>query len=127
MKHNKPHSFESNSTLIKSISAAQRFDSRENPTVQPSAGKHFTAHLPKLGTFRVIISSGASTGTKEAVELRDGDAHAYSGRGVQNAVSNVETIIAPSLIDNGLRVDTDQKRIDQHLNILDGTKNKERL
>lgn len=59
--------------------------------------------------------------------MRDGDADVYGGRGVLSAVSNVEKVIAPSLIASELRVDTDQKQIDQLLKSLDGTKNKQKL
>ncbi|KAJ5171420.1 uncharacterized protein N7500_004203 [Penicillium coprophilum] len=79
------------------------------------------------GTFRAIVPSGASTGANEALELRDGDASAYGGRGVQKAVSNVGLVIGPALVKSGLKVDTDQKRIDSFLKNLDGTKNKAKL
>ena len=80
-----------------------------------------------LGTFRAIVPSGASTGANEAVELRDGDPSKYGGKSVEKAVSNVENIIAPALIKSGLRVATDQKKIDEFLNSLDGTKTKAKL
>lgn len=79
------------------------------------------------GNFRAIVPSGASTGANEAVELRDGDSSKYGGKSVEKAVSNVEYIISPALIKSGLRVDTDQKKIDELLNSLDGTKNKAKL
>lgn len=81
----------------------------------------------KPGTFRAIVPSGASTGTNEAVELRDGDSTQYGGKGVKKAISNVENIIAPVLVKSGLRVDTDQKKIDDLLKSLDGTSNKSNL
>lgn len=79
------------------------------------------------GIFRAIVPSGASTGTNEAVELRDGDLSQYGGKSVNKAVSNVENIIAPALVQSGLRVDTNQKKIDELLKSLDGTKNKANL
>lgn len=81
----------------------------------------------RSGNFSAIVPSGASTGANEAVELRDGDPHKYGGKSVEKAVWNVENIIAPALIKSGLRVETDQKKIDQLLNSLDGTKNKAKL
>ncbi|OQD82475.1 hypothetical protein PENANT_c021G03220 [Penicillium antarcticum] len=72
-----------------------------------------------VGTFRAIVPSGAFTGANEAIELRDGDAFAYGGLGVQKAVSNVGLVIGPVLVESGLNVNTDQKRIDQILQNLD--------
>ncbi|KAJ5392056.1 hypothetical protein N7509_007546 [Penicillium cosmopolitanum] len=106
--------------MIRSIHAAQRLDSRGCPTVQVEL-------TTEKGTFRAIVPSGASTGINEAVELRDGDESAYGGRGVQGAVLNIQNVIGPSLLESNFRVDTDQKKIDQFLKELDGTKNKERL
>ncbi|KAJ5443479.1 uncharacterized protein N7458_007351 [Penicillium daleae] len=100
--------------MISSLHAAQRLDSRGNPTVQV-----------ELTTEKV--PSGASTGTHEAVELRDGDDSAYGGRGVKRAVSNIENVIGPELVMSDFRVDTDQKKIDHFLKALDGTKNKAKL
>ncbi|KAJ6003207.1 hypothetical protein N7451_005754 [Penicillium sp. IBT 35674x] len=106
--------------MIRSIHATQRLDSRGNPTVQVDL-------TTGRGTFRAIVPSGASTGAKEAIELRDGDKSAYGGHGVQKAVSNVELIIGPALVRSGLNVDTGQEKIDQLLENLDGTKNKAKL
>jgi enolase len=72
------------------------------------------------------VPSGASTGVHEAVELRDGDKSAYMGKGVLNAVKNVNEIIAPALIDSKIAV-TSQKEIDDFLIKLDGTPNKGKL
>lgn len=88
--------------------------------------QHFRVSL-RTGTFRATVPSGASTGTNEAVELRDTDSDLYGGRGVLQAISNVEKIIVPSLIGSGLRVDKDQRRIDELLITLDGSKKKEKL
>jgi enolase len=77
------------------------------------------------GTFgQAAVPSGASTGVHEALEMRDGDAGRYGGKGVQQAVSNVNSIIAPELV--GWDV-TDQAGIDAAMLELDGTPNKERL
>lgn len=73
---------------------------------------------------RAMVPSGASTGSKEAIELRDGDAKRYFGKGVLNAVRHVNTEIAKAVI--GLDVD-DQTLIDQTMIELDGTDNKGRL
>ena len=89
-------------------------DSRGNPTVE--------VEMLLEGNKRVIASvpSGASTGEREALELRDGDFNRYQGKGVLKAVSNVNTIIKPAIV--GL--DVDQTKIDSILLKLDGTKNK---
>jgi enolase len=73
---------------------------------------------------RAAVPSGASTGEHEAVELRDGDKERYSGKGVLNAVDNVNDKIADELIDFDV---LDQAGIDEFLINLDGTKNKENL
>ncbi|PVF94184.1 enolase [Serendipita vermifera] len=104
---------------ISKIHARQIFDSRGNPTVEVDL------HTDK-GRFRAAVPSGASTGVHEAVELRDGDKANYVGKGVSNAVKNVNETIAPALIDSGLTV-TQQKEIDALLLKLDGTPNKGKL
>jgi enolase len=105
-------------TDIVDIYAREILDSRGNPTVEveviTSEGVVGTAAVP----------SGASTGEREAVELRDGDKSRYQGKGVLKAVQNVNEIIAPEL--EGIDV-TEQKLIDEIMIDLDGTKNKERL
>ncbi|RAH70388.1 enolase [Aspergillus aculeatinus CBS 121060] len=106
--------------MIKAIKAAQRLDSRGNPTVQVDLT---TEH----GVFRAIVPSGASTGANEAVELRDSDPSNYGGKSVHKAIHNVESVIGPALIKSGLRVETDQRKIDELLIALDGTKNKANL
>src|SRR6185369_6545740 len=73
---------------------------------------------------RAAVPSGASTGTHEAIELRDGDPQVYLGKSVLKAVENVKTEIAQALI--GMDVE-DQKAIDQKMISLDGTENKARL
>ncbi|KAJ3203938.1 hypothetical protein HDU67_009853 [Dinochytrium kinnereticum] len=104
---------------ISKIHARQIFDSRGNPTVEVEV-------TTEQGTFRAAVPSGASTGVHEALELRDGDKGAYVGKGVLTAVSNVNAVIAPALINSGINV-ADQEAIDAFMIKLDGTKNKEKL
>ena len=105
-------------SLIADIQARQIFDSRGNPTVEVDL-------MTEDGHFgRAAVPSGASTGEHEAVELRDGDAERYMGKGVLQAVDNVNEEIAPELL--GFHV-YDQVEIDQFLIDLDGTSNKGRL
>ncbi len=101
---------------IEQIVAAEVLDSRGNPTVEATVilEDEFTSGS-------AIVPSGASTGEKEAVELRDGDKSRYGGKGVLKAVENVNSKIAPALI--GLDV-TDQRAIDMTMLELDGTPNK---
>ncbi|MFH0862778.1 MAG: phosphopyruvate hydratase [Candidatus Altiarchaeota archaeon] len=99
---------------IKSVKAREVLDSRGNPTVE--------VDLETVeGMFRAMVPSGASTGSHEAVELRDGDKSRYNGKGVLKAVGNVNNIIAPKV--KGFDV-TDQKGLDKLLIELDGTPNK---
>jgi enolase len=105
-------------TFIESISAQEVLDSRGNPTVAVQV------ELASGWTGEALVPSGASTGIHEAVELRDGDAGRYGGKGVLQAVSNVSEVIAPELI--GLDA-LDQAAIDARLCELDGTDNKGRL
>ena len=103
--------------LIESIIAREILDSRGNPTVEVEI------LLDDDTVSRAAVPSGASTGAFEAAELRDGDAR-YGGKGVMQAVGNVEDEIAPELL--GLEA-TDQRLIDQVMIDLDGTPNKSRL
>ncbi|MFO7166991.1 MAG: phosphopyruvate hydratase [Chloroflexota bacterium] len=106
------------STLIESITAREVLDSRGNPTVEVDV-------LLESGDLgRAIVPSGASTGAHEAIELRDGDAKRFGGKGVQKAVENVNQTIAEAL--EGLDA-ADQIGIDQALIELDGTPNKGKL
>jgi enolase len=105
-------------SLIMEIYAREVLDSRGNPTVEVEAWTE------NGGFGRAIVPSGASTGVFEAVELRDGDKSRYLGKGVINAVDNVNNIIADELI--GMEV-FDQIAIDQILIGLDGTPNKAKL
>ncbi len=105
-------------SLIESIHARQILDSRGNPTVEVDV---FT----ESGAFgRAAVPSGASTGSHEAVELRDGDKKKYMGKGVLKAVENVNTKIAAEVV--GFRV-FDQSLIDKIMIELDGTPNKGKL
>ena len=103
--------------LIESIIAREILDSRGNPTVEVEI------LLDDDTVARAAVPSGASTGAFEAAELRDGDDR-YGGKGVMQAVGNVEDEIAPELL--GLEA-TDQRLIDQVMIDLDGTPNKARL
>ena len=94
-------------------------DSRGNPTVEVDL------HTEK-GLFRASVPSGASTGVHEAVELRDKDSSKWVGKGVDQAIANVNNVIAPELIKSGIPV-TSQKEIDNFLIKLDGTPNKGKL
>lgn len=104
-------------TQIKKVHGREVLDSRGNPTVEVDV----TLDSGAFG--RAIVPSGASTGEHEAVELRDGGKR-YMGKGVQNAVKNVNTEIASTII--GLDA-ADQKSLDHKLIALDGTENKSRL
>jgi enolase len=103
---------------IKKLNALEILDSRGNPTVQVT----MTLESGASGTAKV--PSGASTGKREAVELRDGDEKRYGGKGVLKAVSNVLNIIQPAVV--GFDA-ADQAGLDEKMIKLDGTPNKERL
>ncbi|HNT51278.1 MAG TPA: phosphopyruvate hydratase [Cyclobacteriaceae bacterium] len=105
-------------SLIEGIHARQILDSRGNPTVEVDV-------VTESGAFgRAAVPSGASTGTHEAVELRDGDKKKYVGKGVLKAVDNVNSKIASEIV--GLDV-FDQNLIDKVMIELDGTANKGKL
>ncbi len=105
-------------TTIDAVSAREVLDSRGNPTIEVEV----TLFDGSWG--RAIVPSGASTGVHEALELRDGEAERYSGKGVLQAVANVNTQIAELLMGwDG----TEQRDIDLSLIELDGTDNKSRL
>jgi len=103
---------------ISRITAREILDSRGNPTVEVDV------ILDNGVIGRAAVPSGASTGSKEAVELRDGDKNRYLGKGVLKAVSNVNNIIAPELTGKNPE---DQREIDSLMIKLDGTDNKEKL
>ena len=103
---------------IEAIIAREILDSRGNPTVEVDVGL-------SDGSFgRAAVPSGASTGKYEAVELRDKRRKRYGGKGVEQAVKNVNGLIAPALLDMEA---TDQRLIDKTLIELDGTRNKAKL
>jgi enolase len=103
---------------IKDIRGREIIDSRGNPTVEADV-------FVESGAFgRAAVPSGASTGTREAVELRDGDKKRYMGKGVLKAVEHVNTVLRDALIGMDAR---DQAAIDQKMIELDGTENKGRL
>ncbi|HEV7199537.1 MAG TPA: phosphopyruvate hydratase, partial [Candidatus Limnocylindria bacterium] len=103
---------------IRRVHAREILDSRGNPTVEVEVT------LEGGVTGRAAVPSGASTGTHEAVELRDGDASRFGGKGVLRAVANVRGEIAGAVTG---RDATDQAGLDQALIDLDGTPNKARL
>ncbi|KNH04653.1 enolase [Perkinsela sp. CCAP 1560/4] len=104
-------------TLIQSVFAREIIDSRGNPTVEVEV-------TTNDGCFRSAVPSGASTGIYEACELRDDDRSRYNGKGVQTAIANIHQIISPALIGMDVR---EQEKIDEKMNILDGTQNKGKL
>src|SRR3954469_15245515 len=105
-------------TAIIDITAREILDSRGNPTVEVDV-------TLESGAFgRAAVPSGASTGAHEAVELRDGDASRYGGKGVQQAIANVEGEIFDAI---GGMDPTEQVRVDDVMIDLDGTPNKSRL
>ena len=103
--------------IISNIKARQVLDSRGNPTVEAEV------YLTNGGYGRAAVPSGASTGSGEALELRDGDKRYYGGKGVLKAVWNVNSKIADVLIDNS----ADPRYVDQIMLDLDGTDNKSNL
>lgn len=107
-----------NATEIQDIRAREILDSRGNPTIEADV------ILADGSMGRAAAPSGASTGSREALELRDGDKSRYLGKGVIKAVSNVNSQIRGALIENDA---TDQQAIDNRLIELDGTENKDNL
>jgi enolase len=105
-------------SAITGVYAREILDSRGNPTIEVEV------QLESGAWGRAAVPSGASTGKREAVELRDGDAQRYNGKGVQQAVRNVEETIAPEV--DGMEA-SEQAAIDQALLELDATPNKSAL
>jgi enolase len=105
-------------TRIKSLHAREILDSRGNPTLEAEV------RLDSGAFGRAAVPSGASTGAREAIELRDGDPKRFLGRGVQGAVNNVNGVIARALA--GFDA-ADQEVLDRRLIELDGTPNKGKL
>lgn len=103
---------------ISLVKAREILDSRGNPTIEVDIEL-------KNGAFgRAVVPSGASTGTQEAVELRDNNKKRFHGKGVQTVVDNVTKIIAPEIVG----IDSlEQRKIDHLLIALDGTKNNSKL
>ena len=100
-------------SLITKVHARQIFDSRGNPTIEVDV-------TTSQGLFRAAVPSGASTGIFEALELRDGDAKAYMGKGVSKAIANVNAVIGPALLGKDA---SDQKALDELMvQVLDGSK-----
>jgi len=102
---------------IKDLHAREVLDSRGNPTIEVDM-------FSENNMARAIVPSGASTGVHEAVELRDGDKTRYLGKGVLNAVKNVNEIIKPAVLSDDI---FDQEALDKKLIDLDGTENKGKL
>ncbi len=107
-----------NVTAIKDIRAREILDSRGNPTIEADV-------ILADGTIgRAAVPSGASTGSREAVEIRDGDKDRYMGKGVRKAVANVNSQIRSALMDKDV---SEQQSIDDTMIALDGTDNKDNL
>jgi enolase len=105
-------------SIIKKVHARQILDSRGNPTIEVDV----VTDKGYLG--RASVPSGASTGSREALELRDGDKTTYLGKGVLTAIKNVNEIIAPKLVGKSV---FDQRSIDHLMIEIDGTENKATL
>ena len=105
-------------TGIKKVYAREVLDSRGNPTLEAEV----TLDSGAFG--RAIVPSGASTGAREAIELRDGDKSRYLGKGVKKAVENVNTVISQELLGKDA---SNQSEIDNLMIELDGTDNKGKL
>ena len=105
-------------SAITGVYGREILDSRGNPTVEVEV------QLESGAWGRAAVPSGASTGKREAMELRDGDAQRYGGKGVQQAVRHVEETIAPEI--DGMEA-SEQAAVDQALLVLDGTPNKSAL
>ena len=103
---------------ITKITGREILDSRGNPTVEVDVV------LENGVCGRASVPSGASTGEHEALELRDGDAHRYGGKGTLKAVENINTVIAPALVGRSVLA---QRAIDEAMLALDGTPTKSRL
>ena len=105
-------------SVIREIKGRQIIDSRGNPTIEAEVT------LESGAKGRAAVPSGASTGEKEAIELRDGDKKRWMGKGVTKAVSNISRVIAPELLGKEA---FDQAGIDRAMMALDGTKTKSKL
>jgi len=103
---------------IINVSALEILDSRGNPTIEANVT------LEDGTKARAMVPSGASTGEREACELRDGDKNRYGGKGVLNAVENVNKIIAKEITGKEIK---NQRELDYIMIELDGTSNKSKL
>lgn len=103
---------------ITDVKAREIMDSRGNPTIEADIT------LASGATGRAAVPSGASTGTREALELRDGDKSRYGGKGVLKAVENVNTLIRDAVMDHDVM---DQEGLDKIMLDLDGSENKDKL
>ena len=108
-------------TIVKSVVSREVLDSRGFPTVEVELTLEQGVSQK---TGRAIVPSGASTGEGEALELRDGDAKRYKGKGVLTAVANVKNIIGPALVGRSF---SHVATLDEALKTLDGTENKSKL
>lgn len=104
--------------LIKQIKGRQVLDSRGNPTIEADV----ILHDGSMG--RALVPSGASKGTREAIELRDNDSKSYHGKGVLKAVQNITNVISPKIVGKDF---SSQEELDNLLIELDGTESKSRL
>src|SRR3990172_460683 len=109
------------SVSITRVHAREILDSRGNPTLEVDV----TTSAGELG--RAAVPSGASTGSREALELRDGDPRRYGGKGVRRAVANVNDEIAPAVAGRALGGLAEQHELDAAVCALDGTDTKSRL
>ena len=109
---------------IKNIQAREVLDSRGYPTVEVEVFVSDTKHPGETVIGRAIVPSGASTGENEALELRDGDAKRYQGKGVLKAVKNIQEKITPALLNRSFPL---QSLLDDALLDLDGSANKSKL
>merc|ERR1712168_1168819 len=107
------------SSGVSKVHAREILDSRGNPTVEVDL-------TTAAGTFRAAVPSGASTGIHEALEMRDGEKTRFLGKGVLQAVSNVNDVIAPAIIQANIDC-KDQSAVDKLMLNLDGTENKSKL
>merc|ERR1712168_1633468 len=107
------------SSGVTKIHAREILDSRGNPTVEVDL-------TTRYGTFRAAVPSGASTGIHEALEMRDGEKTRFLGKGVLQAVSNVNDVIAPAIIQANIDC-KDQKAVDKLMLDIDATDNKSKL
>lgn len=105
-------------TTISKIEGLEILDSRGNPTVQVSVS------LSDGATAIAAVPSGASTGSREALEMRDGDKNRYLGKGVSKAVGHVNNELAQLLVGQSIE---DLKALDQKMLELDGSENKDKL